>query len=237
MGSHGRQCSDLDLGPTNSIPVYGAMLEEDDIAAVDAALRRGWLGLGVDVSTFESAVATAIGATDRYPVAVSTGGAALHVAMMVAGCGPGDEVIVPSLCHLSNVQAMLATGAEPVFCDVDETMCIDPDRIAELIGSQTKAIVALDYGCNTCDHDAISALAAEHGLRVIHDAAHSFGSSSRGRGIGTLLVRLAEERARHNIRKARPGARVTLSSTVSSLNEVARQLLERPSIVKGFKCK
>ena len=85
MGSHGRQCSDLDLGPTNSIPVYGAMLEEDDIAAVDAALRRGWLGLGVDVSTFESAVATAIGATDRYPVAVSTGGAALHVTMMVAG--------------------------------------------------------------------------------------------------------------------------------------------------------
>ena len=176
----------MNLGPTNPIPVYGALLEEDDFAAVDAALRRGWLGLGSDVAAFESTVAAAVGATDRFPVAVNTGGAALHVAMMVAGCAPGDEVIVPTLCHLSNVQALLATGAVPVFCDVDETMCIDPDRIAELIGPRTKAIVALDYGCNTCDHDAISALAAQHDLRVIHDAAHSFGSSSRGRGIGTF---------------------------------------------------
>ena len=171
---------------TSSIPVYGALLEEDDIGAVAAAMRRGWLGIGADVASFESAIAETIGAADRYPVAVSTGGAALHVAALIAGCVPGDEVIVPSLCHLSNVQAILATGAVPVFCDVDQTMCIDPDRIVELIGPRTKAIMALDYGCNICDHDFIGTIAIEHHLRVIHDAAHSFGSSNQGRPIGTF---------------------------------------------------
>ena len=166
--------------------MYGALLEEDDIGAVEAALRRGWLGIGADVASFEAQIATTIGAVDRYPVAVNTGGAALHVAAMIAGCAPGDEVIVPSLCHLSNVQAILATGAVPVFCDVDETMCVDPDRIVELVGPHTKAIMALDYGCNICDHDLIGEIAVEHGLRVIHDAAHSFGSSSRGRSVGTF---------------------------------------------------
>ncbi|CAB4759291.1 unannotated protein [freshwater metagenome] len=143
--------------------------------------------MGTDVSQFEATVAETIGASDRKAVALATGGAALHVAALIAGLGPGDEVIVPSMCHLSNVQAILATGAQPVFCDVDdETLCIDPHRIDELIGPHTRAIMALDYGCYVCDHDAIGALAAAHGLRVIHDAAHSFGSSSNGRGIGTF---------------------------------------------------
>ncbi len=143
--------------------------------------------MGTDVNQFEATVAAAVGATDRRAVALATGGAALHVAAMIAGIGAGDEVIVPSMCHLSNVQAILATGAQPVFCDVDdETLCIDPERIAELIGPRTRAIMVLDYGCYVCDHDTISALAAANGLRVIHDAAHSFGSSSDGRGIGTF---------------------------------------------------
>ena len=143
--------------------------------------------MGTDVNQFEATVAAAVGATDRRAVALATGGAALHVAAMIAGIGAGDEVIVPSMCHLSNVQAILATGAQPVFCDVDDqTLCIDPERIAELIGPRTRAIMVLDYGCYVCDHDTISALAAANGLRVIHDAAHSFGSSSDGRGIGTF---------------------------------------------------
>ena len=166
--------------------MYGLLLEEDDITAVEAALRRGWLGIGTDVASFETQITATIGAVDRYPVALNTGGAALHVAAMIVECAPGDEVIVPSLCHLSNVQAILSTGALPVFCDVDETMCVDPDRIVELIGPRTKAIMALDYGCNICDHDLIGAIAVENDLRVIHDAAHSFGSSSRGRAIGTF---------------------------------------------------
>lgn len=168
------------------IPVYGPLLEDDDIEATADALRRGWLGMGADVNRFEAAVETAVGATDRRAVALATGGAALHVAAMVAGLRSGDEVILPSMCHLSNVQAVLATGAHPVFCDVDdETMCIDPARVAELIGPKTRAIMALDYGCFLCDHDALNEIAAAHGIRVIHDAAHSLGSSSKGRGVGT----------------------------------------------------
>ncbi len=143
--------------------------------------------MGADVAAFEAAVADAVGATDRRAVAFATGGAALHVAAMIAGFGPGDEVIVPSLCHLSNVQAVLATGAQPVFCDVDdETLCLDPERVAELIGPRTRAVMTIDYGCYVSDHDALAALAADHSLRIIHDAAHSFGSSSAGRAIGSF---------------------------------------------------
>ena len=173
--------------PVPPIPVYGPLLEEDDIEATADALRRGWLGMGADVSRFEAAVETAVGATDRRAVALATGGAALHVAAIIAGIGPGDEVILPSMCHLSNVQAVLATGAHPVLCDVDDdTMCIDPQRVAELVGPRTRAIMALDYGCYLADHDALAAIAAAHGLRIIHDAAHSLGSSSLGRPVGTF---------------------------------------------------
>jgi dTDP-4-amino-4,6-dideoxygalactose transaminase len=169
------------------IPVYGALLEDDDIAATAASLHRGHLGMGADVASFELAVADAVGTTDRRAVAFATGGAALHVAAMIAGFGPGDEVIVPSLCHLSNVQAVLATGAQPVFCDVDDvTLCLDPERVAELIGPRTRAVMTIDYGCYVSDHDALAALAATHSLRIIHDAAHSFGSSSGGRAIGSF---------------------------------------------------
>lgn len=172
---------------SDSIPVYGVLIEEDDVAATAEALRRGWLGMGRDVSEFEHAVESAVGPTDRRAVAVSTGGAALHVAMLVAGVTPGTEVILPSLTHLADAQAVLAAGGEPVFCDVDDaTLCLDAERAAELVTPRTGAILAQDYGGHLCDHDAINALAEEHGLRVVHDAAHSFGSAAGGRPIGSF---------------------------------------------------
>ncbi|HEX3622177.1 MAG TPA: DegT/DnrJ/EryC1/StrS family aminotransferase [Acidimicrobiales bacterium] len=162
--------------PIDRIPIYKALMEAEELEAAEDALRRGWLGMGSYVGDFERAVEKALGGS-RLAVAVSTGYAALHLALITAGAGPGDEVIVPSLTHLADVQAIRAVGAEPVLCDVlDATLCLDPARVAELIGPRTRAILSMDYGCHLADHAAIADLAARHDLRVVHDAAHSFGA-------------------------------------------------------------
>jgi len=157
------------------------------LEAAEEALRQGWLGMGTYVGEFELAVEKTIGNASRRALAVSTGYAALHLAFVVAGVGPGDEVIVPSFTHLADVQAIRAVGAAPVLCDIlDDTLCLDPARVAELVGPRTRAILAMDYGPHLADHAAIANLAGEHGLRVVHDAAHSFGSSRRGAMVGSF---------------------------------------------------
>jgi len=136
---------------------------------------------------FEQALVELVGAPEKHVAAVSTGHAALHLALLVAGVGAGDEVITPSFNNVADFQAILATGAEPVFCDIDaESLCIDLDSAARLVTSRTKAVIVMDYQCMLCDHDGVAVLAKEHGLRVIHDAAHSLGSTYRGRNVGSF---------------------------------------------------
>ena len=172
---------------TPRIPVFRPLLGDEEIAAAVEALEMGWLGMGSYVAEFEAALAERIGATDRHVVAVSTGHAAIHLALLLAGVGPGDEVITPSFNNIADFQAILATGAAPVFCDVlDRTLCIDPDQARAMVGPRTKAIIAMDYACTTCDHEAIADLAGGHDLRVIHDAAHSIGSTHNGRPVGSF---------------------------------------------------
>lgn len=167
------------------IQVYGPLLEDDDRAAVDEGMSRGWLGMGNDTGRFEAAVQSVLD-PEHHVVALSTGSAALHVALLVAGIGPGHEVIVPSLCHLSNVQAVLATGAEPVLCDVlDDTLCVDPEAVEALLSPQTRAVMPLDYGASLYDAPALQRVIEGRDIRVVHDAAHSFGSSVRGAAVGT----------------------------------------------------
>ncbi|WP_291273006.1 DegT/DnrJ/EryC1/StrS family aminotransferase [Geothrix sp.] len=162
-------------------------MDETDFQAARAALEMGWLGMGSYVGQFEEATRTYLEADDRHVVAVSTGHAALHLALLVAGVGPGDEVITPSFNNVADFQAILATGADPVFCDIsDDTLCIDLERAEALISPRTKAIIAMDYDCILCDHDEVGRLAARHGLRVIHDAAHAFGSRYHGKRIGSF---------------------------------------------------
>lgn len=133
--------------------------------------------MGVLVGEFEEAVEKVLGGGTRRAMAVSTGYAALHLGLVIAGLNDGDEVIVPSLTHLADIRAIRAVGASPVLCDIDNTtLCLDPERVAELIGPRTRAVISMDYGPHLADHEAIAKLAAEHDLRVIHDAAHSFGS-------------------------------------------------------------
>jgi dTDP-4-amino-4,6-dideoxygalactose transaminase len=159
--------------------------EEKEVSA--NVLDVGWLGMGKNVGQFESQVQQYIEAEDRYVVAVSTGHAALHLGLLLMGVGPGDEVITPSFNNAADFQAILATGAEPVLCDIEEdTLNIDLDKVESLINEQTKAIIVMDYDCILCDHDRINEIALKYNVRILHDAAHSFGSRYKGKKVGSF---------------------------------------------------
>jgi len=167
--------------------MYKPLIEEDEINAAREALEMGWLGMGSYVAEFEKEIKKYISAEDRYVVAVNTGTSALHLAMLLAKVEPGDEVITPSFNNVGDFQAILAAGAKPVFCDIDEnTLCIDVEKAQEMISPKTKAIIAMDYGCMLCDHNSALELAKMKNIRLIHDAAHSFGSKYNGKPIGSF---------------------------------------------------
>lgn len=169
------------------IPVFKPLIEQQEISAAVKSLEAGWLGMGSSVGQFEKALQNYIGCDDRYVVAVSTGHAALHLAMMLIGLKPGDEVITPSFNNIADFQAILAVGAKPVLCDIrEDTLCIDVTKAEKLIGPNTKAIIAMDYDCCMADHEAVAELAGKHNLRVIHDAAHALGSYYKEKKVGTF---------------------------------------------------
>lgn len=172
---------------TPHIAMYHPTIEREEFEACREALENGWLGMGSYVGAFERKLKEVIGSDDRHVVAVSTGHAALHLGLMLIGVGPGDEVITPSFNNAADFQAIAATGAAPVFCDIDdETLCIDLEKAEKLISPRTRAIIVMDYDCLLCDHDEVARLSARHGLRVLHDAAHSLGSKYKGHPIGSF---------------------------------------------------
>jgi dTDP-4-amino-4,6-dideoxygalactose transaminase len=160
-------------------------LGEADIEAVAEVLRSGWLGYGPKARAFESAVAELVGA--EHVVGVNSGTAALHVAVEALGIGAGDEVILPSLTFCACPQAILNAGATPVFAEVDPaTVCIDLDDVEQRITPRTRAIMPVHYSGQPVDMDRLLGLARERDILVIEDAAHAFGSTYRGRPIGSL---------------------------------------------------
>lgn len=169
------------------IPVFKPLIEQAEIQAAVESLELGWLGMGTYVGQFEEALKFLIGAEDRHVVAVNTGHSALHLAMMLIGLEPGDEVITPSFNNIADFQAILAVGAKPVLCDIrEDTLCIDIAKAEALVGPRTKAVIAMDYDCCLADHDAVADCAERHNLRVIHDAAHSLGSFYNGGKVGSF---------------------------------------------------
>ena len=169
----------------NVIPVFQPVIGEDTLKAVSDAFDVGWLGMGAATAAFERGIAERIGAGDRQVVATNTGTSALHIAVAVAGIGPGDEVIVPSFNYVADHQAISAEGASPVFCDIrEDDLGIDPGAAEALISDRTKAIMPLHFAGVPCDIDRVYALAEEHGLRVIEDATHAFGTMHGGKTIG-----------------------------------------------------
>ncbi len=169
------------------VPVFKPLIEQEEIDASRESLEMGWLGMGSYVSAFEDKVKQIIGAKDRHVAALATGTAGLHVGLMLAGVGPGDEVIVSSFNCSADFQAIGWVGADIVFCDCDDdTLAIDLDKAELLVSPRTKAMIVMDYDCIMCDHDRVARFAAKYGIRIIHDAAHSFGSSYKGRMVGSF---------------------------------------------------
>lgn len=169
------------------IPIFKPYIGPDTVKAAKDALDLGWLGMGSYVSRFEEELSgyLEIG-NGRRLVAVNTCTSALHLALLVAGAGPGDEVITPALNNIGDFQAIGMTGARPVFCDIREKdLGIDPDKVEALIGKRTKAIIVLHYSGIPCDVEKISKISKKHKIRVIEDAAHATGTRVNGRMVGS----------------------------------------------------
>src|SRR6266568_4861095 len=169
------------------IPVFEPSTGIHTVKAVTDALDIGWLGMGAFTKQFEDGIAEYLGLRGRSVLATNTGTSALHLALVVAGVGPGDEVIVPSFNFVADMQAIVAVGAQPVFCDISSAnLGLDVARARELIGPRTKAIMPLHYAGLPCDLDGVYALANQRGLRVIEDATHAFGSTYHGAKVGSF---------------------------------------------------
>jgi dTDP-4-amino-4,6-dideoxygalactose transaminase len=154
-------------------------------AAVLAVLRRGDYILGKSVSEFEEKFAAFCGTKDA--VAVNTGTSALHLALLAAGIGPGDEVVTVSMTFVATVAAVLYTGATPVFVDIDpDTLTMDPAKIEAAITPRTKAILPVHLHGRLADMNAITSIARAHRLVVIEDAAQAHGASRDGRFAGSF---------------------------------------------------
>lgn len=158
----------------------------DTAQHVVAALDMRWLGMGSLVKEFEDRIAAFLEVGDRKVITTNTGTAAIHVALLAAGVGPGDEVITPSFNYVADHQAVRMTGADVVMCDIKEPeLGIDCEKAEALITKRTKAIIPLHFAGIPCDQRGVYDLAKKHGLRVVEDACHAFGTRIGGRRIGS----------------------------------------------------
>ncbi len=167
------------------IPLSDIDFDEEEFAAVDRVLRSKWLTMGAVTQELEQAFSAYVGA--KHAIAVTNATAALHMACVACGLGPGDEAIVPSLTFVATANAVRYTGAKPVFADIggENDLNVSCESIAKAITEKTRAILVVHYGGYACEMPAILALAREHGLKVIEDAAHAVGSQLDGRMLGT----------------------------------------------------
>jgi dTDP-4-amino-4,6-dideoxygalactose transaminase len=165
------------------IPFTKPTIDEATISAVTDVLRSGWITSGPKVLEFEKALGEYFGgATVRC---FANGTATMKIALQVAGIGPGDEVITSPISWVATSNVILAVGAKPIFVDIDpQTRNIDLNKVAQAINQHTKAIMPVYLAGLPIDIDALYALATQHGLRVIEDAAQALGSSWNGARIG-----------------------------------------------------
>lgn len=168
--------------PEELIRLSKSCLGEAEKQAVMGVLDRGFLGMGAEVQQLEQALTEFF---SRPAVCVVNGTAALHLALQACGIGPGDEVLVQSLTYVASFQAISATGAKPVACDVDPgTLTLDWRDAEKRLTSKTKAVMLVHYSGGVGDLDGLYAFARRYGLRVIEDAAHAFGTMHQGKRVG-----------------------------------------------------
>lgn len=167
------------------IRVSAPSVGQEELNAVANAFKIGYFGHGTEVIKFEGNLQNFLHA--KQVIAVNTGTAALHLALLALGIGPGDEVIVPSLTFVACFQMITATGALPIPCDVyPDTLLMNLEDVKEKITPNTRALMPVHYAGNPCDLDRVFDLARQHGLRVIEDAAHALGSTYKDKPIGSF---------------------------------------------------
>jgi dTDP-4-amino-4,6-dideoxygalactose transaminase len=170
----------------NSYLVFGQpLLEQPEIDEVLACMNSAWLGTGPKVAEFEKRVAAYKGVP--HALALNSCTAGLHLACLILGLQPGDEVITTPMTFCASVNAIVHAGATPVLADVDpETMNLDPAKVRAKITPRTKALLPVHFAGRPCDMDALMAIAREHDLKVIEDCAHAIETEYRGQKAGTI---------------------------------------------------
>lgn len=167
------------------IPIAKPHIGEEEKNAVVKVLKSGVIAEGTKVLEFEKAFAQFLGV--KYSIAVNSGTAALHVAMLAHGIGAGDEVITSPFTFIATANSVLFTGAKPVFADIEEdTFNIDPDKILEKITPRTKAVLPVHLFGHPADMRAVSEIAEDHNLTIIEDACQAHAAKFDGRYAGTF---------------------------------------------------
>jgi len=168
----------------SKIRLSKSSIGKEEIEAVSEVLKKEFLGMGEEVQLFEREIKNFLG-TKKEVVCVNTGTAALHLAVHCLGIGKGDEVLVPTITYVASFQAISATGATPVPCDVrEDTLFIDLKDAEKRITKNTKAIMPVHYASDSQFMQEVYDFAKAYNLRVIEDAAHAFGCLRNGKYIG-----------------------------------------------------
>lgn len=190
------------------LPFSRPSMGDEEFAALKEVLQSGWITTGPKNQQLEEAFCTLTG--NRHAIAVSSATGGMHVTLMALDIGPGDEVITPSQTWVSTLNMIELLGATPVMIDVDhDTLMVTPEAVAAAITPKTKAIIPVHYAGAPCDIDGIRAVAEQHGIPVIEDAAHAAGTYYKGHHVGGKGTAIFSFHAIKNMTCAEGGLVVT----------------------------
>jgi dTDP-4-amino-4,6-dideoxygalactose transaminase len=173
------------VGPWK-IPLSDVLVEDDLLEAARETLGSGWWSMGPRVAAFEEEFAAL--SDSEHALAVANGTAALHIALLAVGCGPGDEVVLPSLNFVAAANTVVHTGATPVFCDVrgERDLNLDAADLESALTERTRAVIVLHYGGYPCEIEPVLEACRSRGIAIVEDAAHAVGATRGGRACGSF---------------------------------------------------